>query len=127
MNREEDKLNPLNISCTKVTPRVQFDAETGILEMSGNSQPYHVLDFYNPILEWLDKYALSPSSSTVFNFKLVYFNTASAKIILDIMLKLEKMPNVTIKWFYASDDDDMKVAGEEYADLLNVAIETIEY
>jgi hypothetical protein len=62
---------------------------------------------------------------------LSYFNTASSKIILDILLKLEEIrnngANVEIKWHYSSDDEDMMEAGEEYAEIVDIPIELIEY
>ena len=87
--------------------------------------------FYKPILDWLDEYAQSPNANTVFNFKLSYFNTASSKIILDILMKLEGIHSgghsISIKWHYPSDDEDMMEAGEEYADIVDAPIEMVEY
>ena len=120
-------MNPIIISATEGTPGVKLDAASEIFEISGRSLPEDVVKFFTPILDWLDEYAKSPNSSTVFDFKLQYFNTASSKIILDILMKLEKISNITIKWHYPSDDEDMMEAGEEYADIVDVPIEMVEY
>ena len=71
------------------TPNVILDAENGIFEISGRSLPEDVAAFYEPIIDWLDEYAESPNDKTVFDFKLEYFNTASSKLLLDVLLKLE--------------------------------------
>jgi len=124
-------MNPIIINATEDTPGVRLDAASDIFEISGRSLPEDVIKFYKPILDWLDEYAQSPNGHTVFNFKLSYFNTASSKIILDILMKLEGMhddgKSISIKWHYPSDDEDMMEAGEEYSDIVGVPIELVEY
>ena len=39
----------------------------------------------------------------------------------------EDNDKVTIRWHYPSNDEDMKEAGEEYADMVEVPFEMIEY
>ncbi len=124
-------MDPIIINATEDTPGVQLDAGNNIFVLSGRSLPEDVSKFYNPILEWLDAYAKSPNDETVFDFKLSYFNTASSKIILDILMKLEGIHNdghsITIKWYFPTDDEDMMEAGEEYADIVDIPIELVEY
>ena len=124
-------MNPIIISATEDTPGIRFDAANDIFEISGRSLPEDVSKFYKPILNWLDEYAQSPNGQTTFIFKLSYFNTASSKIILDILMKLEAIHNdgkdISIKWYYPSDDEDMMEAGEEYADIVEIPIELVEY
>ena len=120
-------MEPININPAKDTPKVILNAGTGIFEISGCSMPNDVEQFYRPIMDWLEEYDKSPNESTIVNFKFSYFNTASAKMLLDIVMILEKIPNVVIKWHFASDDDEMREAGEDFADIAEVAIEMIEY
>lgn len=121
----------IKIVGTDDTPTVILDVENEIFEVSGRSLPEDVTAFYEPILDWLDRYTNAASGKTVFNFKLVYFNTASSKLILDILLKLEEMyeagKDVVIKWHYPEDDEDMEEAGEEYADIVEVPFEQVSY
>jgi hypothetical protein len=124
-------MNSIIISATEDTPGIRLDAANDVFELSGRSLPEDVVKFYKPILDWLDEYAQSPNENTVFDFKLKYFNTASSKIILDILMKLEGMhdngKSISIKWYYPSDDEDMMEAGEEYADIVDIPIEMVEY
>ena len=87
--------------------------------------------FYEPILSWIDEYAAAPNAETVFNFKLEYFNTASSKVILDILLKFEdiyeKGNKIVVKWHYREDEEDMLEAGEEYADIVEIPFEYVIY
>ena len=84
-------METIKIMGTDDTPTVILDAENDIFEISGRSLPEDVTAFYDPILNWLDEYAANPNPKTIFTFKLVYFNTASSKLLLDILMKFEEM------------------------------------
>jgi hypothetical protein len=121
----------IKIIGTDDTPSVTMDVANEIFEVSGRSLPEDVASFYEPILDWLDRYSEEATGKTVFNFKLVYFNTASSKMLLDILLKLEEMyesgKEVLVRWHFPEDDEDMEEAGEEYADIVEVPFEQISY
>jgi len=123
----------IKIKGTDDTPKVILDAnhENPMFEISGRSLPEDVVAFYDPILEWLDEYAETPLPKTVFDFKLEYFNTASSKLLLDVLLKLEDMHDdghdVLVRWHYPDDDEDMEEAGQEYADIVEVPFEQVSY
>jgi len=121
----------IKIVGTDDTPSVTFDVANEIFEVSGRSLPEDVAAFYEPILDWLDRYSEEASGKTEFDFKLVYFNTASSKMLLDILLKLEEMyesgKDILVRWHFPEDDEDMEEAGEEYADIVEVPFEQISY
>ncbi len=121
----------INIKGTDDTPSVILDKENGVFEISGRSLPEDVTQFYQPILDWIDEYAKDPNDKTEVMFKLEYFNTASSKVLLDVLLKYEEINdehgNVVIKWHYHEDEEDMKEAGEEYQDIVTVPFEYVEY
>ncbi|MGY6560518.1 MAG: DUF1987 domain-containing protein [Luteibaculaceae bacterium] len=114
---------------TDETPALILDATAGKFEISGKSLPEDVTAFYGPVLEWLEAYAESPLEKTVFEFKMDYFNTASSKMILDILVKLEEIKEegneVLVKWHYDEDDEDMQEAGEEYSEIVEIEFELI--
>lgn len=124
-------MQAIKIKGSDDTPNVILDKDNGIFEISGRSLPEDVAAFYEPILEWLDEYAESPLEKTVFNFKLEYFNTASSKLLLDVLLKLEDMyddgKDILVRWHFPDDDEDMEEAGEEYADIVEVPFEQVSY
>ena len=121
----------IKIQGTDDTPAVVLDAENEIYQLEGRSLPEDVISFYDPILDWLSDFAESDKPSMVFGFKLEYFNTASSKLLLDILLKLEEMvengKDILVKWYFPDDDEDMEEAGEEYADIVEVPFEQISY
>lgn len=124
-------METIKILGTDDTPNVILDANNEIFEISGRSLPEDVGAFYEPILAWLDEYAQNPNPKTVFTFKLVYFNTASSKLLLDILMRCEHMKedgaDVVVRWCFPDDDEDMQEAGEEYADIVDVPFEMEAY
>jgi hypothetical protein len=124
-------MEAMKILGTDDTPGVILDVDNNHFEISGRSLPEDVSSFYNPVLNWLDEYAESPKTKTEFVFKLTYFNTASSKVLLDVLMKLEDIHNagneVLVKWYAPEDDEDMQEAGEEYADIVDVTFEQISY
>ncbi|MBN2669640.1 MAG: DUF1987 domain-containing protein [Bacteroidales bacterium] len=124
-------MDVIKIQGTDDTPTVILDVENEIFQISGRSMPEDVGAFYDPVLDWLDNFADSSNDKMTFGFKLEYFNTASSKLILDILLKLEEMfengKEILVKWYYPEDDEDMEEAGEEYADIVEVPFEQIPY
>jgi len=124
-------METIKIQGTEDTPKIILDKSSEVMEISGRSLPEDVTAFYEPILNWLDEYSESPNNKTVFNFKLVYFNTASSKLLLDILMKLEEIHeagnDVLIRWHFPEEDEDMEEAGEEYADIVDVPFEQVPY
>jgi hypothetical protein len=124
-------MQAIKIKGSDDTPNVILDKDNGIFEISGRSLPEDVAAFYEPILDWLETYAEDPLEKTIFNFKLEYFNTASSKLLLDVLLKLEDMfddgKDVLVRWHFPDDDEDMEEAGEEYADIVEVPFEQVSY
>jgi len=124
-------METIKIQGTEDTPKIILDAGTEIMEISGRSMPEDVSSFYEPVLNWLNEYAGKPNKKTTFNFKLTYFNTASSKLLLDILMVLEEIHekghDVLIRWHYPDDDEDMAEAGEEYADIVDIPFEQVSY
>lgn len=116
---------------TEDTPAIHLDAATEKFEFSGKSLPEDVSTFYAPVFDWLQKYSESPNETSVFVFKMTYFNTASSKIILDILMRLEEMKendlDVSVEWHYEEEDEDMQEAGEEYSEIVEVPFKFVEF
>ena len=121
----------LDIKGTTDTPKVLFDPDNDIFEISGRSLPEDVITFYQPVIEWLDDYKLDPNKNTEFVFKYIYFNTATSKLIQDILLRLEQIRetgnNVKVIWYYEEDDEDMYDLGEEFKENVEIPFEIVEY
>ena len=109
------------------TPVVEFSSN-GELLLKGRSIPENSIEFYKPLIEWLESYSESPNSTTVLSVQLEYFNTSSSKCILDVFKKLESISGseITVIWHYEEDDEDMLEAGEDYEAIIDLPFEMIE-
>jgi hypothetical protein len=123
-------MEPIIIEGTPKTPTVNFDGSTGKIEIKGRSIPENSIEFYKPLVDWLEAYGAAPQGNTEVNIQLEYFNTSSSKCILDIFKKLEGIAKaghqVIINWFYEEDDEDMLEAGEDYQSIIKVPFKMIE-
>lgn len=121
---QKNRMEPIKIKQGEDTPGIILDPEKEHFEIYGKSLPEDVSTFFEPVLNWLDEYAENPNSSTTFDFRLTYFNTASSKSLLDVLMKLEELNengnDVTINWHYDEDDEDMLEAGEEYSEIVDI-------
>jgi hypothetical protein len=106
------------------TPGILLDS-TGYIEIKGKSIPENSVAFYQPVFDWLDRYASQPKPGTKVLVQLEYFNTSSSKCILDIFRKLENIHKsgasaVSIAWLYDEDDEDMMETGEDYQAIVKI-------
>lgn len=120
-------MNILSLENTEDTPKVLLDKGNEVFEISGRSLPEDSAEFYQPILDWLENYKDEANESTEFLFKLEYFNTASSKLILDVLTQLEEIDGAKVTWYFHEDDEDMEEAGEEFADLVDVPFDFKTY
>jgi hypothetical protein len=117
----------LNLEGTEDTPKIILDKKNGIFEISGRSLPEDSAEFYRPVLEWIAKYGTDAHPATEFVFKLEYFNTASSKLILDVLSALEDIKGMRITWYFHEDDEDMEEAGQEFSELVEIPFEFKTY
>ena len=125
-------IEKLEIKETFDTPYINFDPISGELRIEGKSYPANVTEFYEPIFNWLNEYFKQPAFETVLHLKLDYFNTASSKILMDLLYKLEEINHlynhrIKIIWYYPEDDEDIYETGLEYSDLVNLPFELKSY
>jgi len=124
-------MEALRIEQTDDSHQVILDPENNLFEITGKSLPEDVIDFYEPLLDWLNLYRKEPNPKTAFNIKLIYFNTASSKLIMDILLIFEELieegRDIVIRWHSHTSDEDMQEAGKEYEEMIDVPFEHLSY
>jgi hypothetical protein len=122
-------MEPISIEGTPKTPTVKFDSSLGLLEIKGRSNPENSIEFYKPLVNWLQEYAKDPGDKTIVNIQLEYFNTSSSKCILDVFKKLESIyktnHEVVINWYYEK-DEGIREAGEDYKFMTGIPFKLIE-
>lgn len=111
----------LVIKATDDTPEIVFDKSKEIFMISGKSLPEDVIEFYTPVFSWLEQYTGNPNEETRFLVKVSYFNSASQRALNEIFTILSRLlvkgKKVDVEWCYNEDDDEMREAGQEYADI----------
>lgn len=121
----------ISLNPSKETPRVHLDKGNNIFEFEGRSRPENIDSFYGPIYEWFEEYSKNPNNETIVQLNFEYFNTSSAKALLELMKLFETMRgkgiNIKIVWHYHEDDEDMQDAGEDYASMVEVPFEFKEF
>ena len=122
-------MEQLIIEASAKTPRIVFDPINNNFEISGESRPENVNAFFEPVFGWLDSYLTylkSNGSKNDFTLRmyLEYFNSASAKYLLNLTKKLNEFRTagipIEVEWCYLEEDDDMKEAGEEIEHLSSI-------
>jgi len=108
--------NEVHIEGNIKIPEIYLNKEKGILQINGRSLPENAKELYMPILDWLDQYLASPQDLTTVIFKLEYFNTASSKMLTELISRIKQLKklnhNINIEWHYPFDDEDMLDSGE---------------
>ncbi len=133
-------MDSLIIEATEDSPKILFDTASNRFTISGESRPENAGKFYTPVINWIVKFEetlakrkneLKDESPLVFVFKLDYFNSTSAKYIMDILLVLKKFADegykINVEWHYDKRDDDMLDAGNEFSDTVDLKFDFIEY
>lgn len=99
-------------------PSVNFNADSGSLEIEGESYLEDTKSFYEPILDWLKKFVSSFSNQIIFNIKLTYYNTSSSRSILEMLYVLKSFKenggDLQVNWYYDEDDLDVPEEVEDF-------------
>ena len=111
---------------TDETPLIEFNISKRSLLLKGRSIPENPIKFFAPLLTLLGDYHKAPQPFLEVDFKLEYFNTSSAKCILQILLLLSKIEqretDVVVNWYYDEDDDDIFEIGQDYARIIKIPV-----
>jgi len=116
---------------TNTMPTINFDLMAGTLEIKGRSIPENSVEFYKPLTDALKSYSSAPKETTIVTIELEYFNTSSAKCLLDFFKELEGLrvtggSAVKIRWGYQAEDENILEAGKEYQTMLKIPFELFE-
>ena len=120
-------IEQLYIKGTEDTPTINLDKESAIFEISGRSLPENVNIYFLPVLNWVTTYFRDPLKITTFTIKLEYFNSATAKKIVELLQILEsyfdKGSLINIVWVYKRNDFTMQKKGQELLSIFKIPFE----
>lgn len=123
-------MEALILEGTSYTPKVIFDLDNKVFEISGDSRPEDTHAFYQKLIDWLKQLeTVTVSEKLKFKFTFDYLNSSSSKFIFKLILQLKELVlkgvNFSIDWYYDDPDIDMKELGEEYTDMTDLEINLI--
>ena len=123
----------LYLKGTEETPEIVFDQDKPEFRVTGKSYMEDATSHYTQVIGWLEEYSKNPNKVTNFKFELEYVNTASSKIVHDILDALDNLfldgNEVLVEWHYYEEDEDMLELGKEFEEVYEVPFkyEEIKY
>lgn len=119
-------MDPVFIPKTARTPQIDFDFAGNRFVIAGESYPEDVSAFYGPLLQRVTDFLGDLANAEIsFRFELIYFNSSTAKIVMELFEALDEAAvsgnQVLITWAYEAGDDNIKELGEEFAEELRGA------
>lgn len=114
-------METIHINPTESTPEVVLDFEQNSFRISGESYPENVVKFYEEIFDALKTHLSSlQEASFTATFELIYFNSSSVKVIMNLFDMFEECAangnKVQIVWCYQDDDETIEEFGEEFSE-----------
>ena len=125
-------MESLYIAALERSPLVDFNFERGHFRLAGESYPEDASLIFGPIFNALDKYlTVNPNRDICFDIELVYFNSSSAKALMNMFKLLneagQRGQRIEVNWHYDADDDTMREFGEDFSeDLTNLIFNMVE-
>lgn len=131
-------MNRLYLEPTEYTPGIIFDPQIMRFEMWGKSRPEDLAEFYFPLTEWWNNFfeevknkgLQTDSKKIVLDINIDYYNSASSKMIYDIINigKNFKEHNIEyqVNWHFFEDDEDIYDSAQELAKELDMKFNMIK-
>ncbi|MCG2586889.1 biofilm regulation phosphoprotein SiaC [Massilia sp. TS11] len=108
----------LNIHGTTSSPEIEADWENGVLAMRGDSYPENSYEFYGRVLEWVERYLASSGRPLQLELRLMYLNTSSIKVMMDLFDRLEDVHqsgrSVRVTWYYDPRNERVAELADEF-------------
>ena len=116
-------METIHLQSTEKTPEVLLDP-SGLIRITGRSIHEDPDKYFAPLTEWIEEYCQHPQDITRVEIAMEYFNSSSAKYILNMLQMLtgllDKGLQVQINWVYEEGDDDILERGQYYSSVLQV-------
>ena len=120
----------LRIDSTLKTPDIDFDAQKGILKITGRAIPENPEEFFSGMIQWVKDYFKSPAELTTVEIQLEYINSGASKFILEFLHLIQDMDRsgkkCKVNWYYEEDDESLQELGKHYQSILNLEFYLIE-
>ena len=120
------------IAATDRSPEVRLDVANRTISFTGEAYPDDAAAFWGPILQEMQSIVeQEPEEPLQVAFRLAYFNSSSAKALMNIFQLLESAAEtgskIRVHWYFQDGDDTIEESGEDFSeDLKAVEFESIK-
>lgn len=124
-------MEALYLEQSKSTPLIDFNAESRVLKITGESYPENSFKFFEPVLEWIDNFfeSINPDDEVAMELTLPYINTSSSKCIMIILDKIEEAVSqdkkIIVNWYCNKDNESEIECAEEFKDFVDIEFNII--
>ena len=98
----------LQIEKTSSTPYIFIDEDNGYMQFQGESFHENVISFYQDVSNWIEHYLDTDFTKFTFDCELKYFNSSTAKFLLNILIELDEYAvagkEIVVNWITTADN-----------------------
>lgn len=109
----------LEIQKTGSTPYVLIDKAKSYMKIEGESFHENIIAFFGDINDWLNGYLESDFGSFTIDFEMLYFNSSTAKLLLNMLINMDEHAGsgkkITVNWITTHDNDIIIECGEDFS------------
>lgn len=103
---------------TGSTPYILIDEEKGYMRFEGESFHENVVAFFEDVNKWLENYLKTDFDTLTFDCELKYFNSSTAKLLLNILMEMDNHTSngkkIIVNWITSKDNDIIIECGEDF-------------
>jgi len=112
---------------TTSTPYVLIDEANSYLKFKGQCFHENIGMFFKDIIDWLNAYLETDFKVFTFDNEITYLNSTTAKILYDMLQKLDKYTSenrkIIVNWITFNENEIMIECGEDFSE----DIENLEF
>ena len=114
-------MDSLHIAALERSPSVDFDFDAGRLRIAGESYPEDASLVFGPIFQALEQYLAETRDREIcFDIELIYFNSSSAKALMNMFRRLNQAARdghkIQVNWHFDAEDETMREFGEDFSE-----------
>ncbi len=122
-------MEKLTIEGSSNTPEINFDPNSGELQLSGNSYFHDSPALFEKLIRWIQKYSPTEKNQPSLHIHLDYIDSSSKKGLVEFLkVYVERFSKSGGKviWHYLQDDTDMLETGKDFSKFLGMDFGFVE-
>lgn len=111
-------MQDFTIPSTGSTPEIISNWAAGRLVMRGDSYPENSFEFFQPVIDWVERFLVEAGRPLQVDLFLLYLNTSSIRSLMEILDLLEAAHRsdkpVRVSWYYDQENERLAELAEEF-------------